>query len=279
MDSFEQNQVLEYPHMEYLEDQINLLKETLAYALQVDQSEINVSLPTLKNFYFIGNVYKSSWAIYLKGTEKIPKLLYTGNFLIQGGPYCKRSEKSPFGTKSLSSLTSVACTFSYEASFFKQNWALDLNLMGEENDKLKLSVKEYQEFLKLLNEIRAKWLLHLSEEGSSDFVICEFSEPTDPLFLADLEDLDSAATKVKSYFKPISSDAINIFKKLSTNTEFEGKFINLQPGMWLRDDVLIEMEKFYSGNFAEFEKQKNQTDSQDQNFSNPFKPQILKPSY
>ena len=35
---------------------------------------------------FINNIYKSSWAIYIRN-EELPKLLYTGNFLIQGGKY------------------------------------------------------------------------------------------------------------------------------------------------------------------------------------------------
>jgi hypothetical protein len=61
------------------------------------------------------------------------------------------------------------------------------------------------------------------------------------------------------------------------NTEFEGKFYNLQPGTWLRDDVLIELEKFYSEKFFNGQKVIFQLDAQDPGFTNPFKVQILKP--
>ena len=282
MDQIEQNQVLINSSIDYLEEQIHLIKSMLAYALNISLDEIKVSFPTLKNFYFVNNVYKSSWAIYTH-KDKLPRLLYSGNFLIQGGQYSQRSLKSPFGAKALSPLTSIANTFSYEASHFKQNWALDLNLFEEDSNKLKFSVKEYQEFLKLLNDLRALWSLHLSEEGNFDFVIIEFSEPSDPIFFIDLENIDSLAAKIKTYFKPISQNALNLLQKLSFNTEFEGKFVSLQPGTWLKDDVLIEMEKFHSEKFydgeklqielEEDEKEKNNTSY------NPFKVQALKPTY
>lgn len=274
MSELEQNQILYNSTIDYLEEQISILRAQLSYALSIPEDEIKVSFPTLKNFYFVNGVYKSSWAIYTH-KDKLPKLLFTGNFLIQGAHYGNRSFKSPFGIKGLEPLTSVANTFSVEASFFKQNWALDLNLFEENNEKLRFSVKEYQDFLKLLNNIRALWLLHLSEEGNFDFVISEFSEPTDPLFFMDLENFDSSATKIKTYFKPISEKALSLFQELSVNTEFEGKFFNLQPGTWLRDDVLIEMEKFYSEKF--FDKQEFQTQST--SYSGPFKIQALKPTY
>ncbi|MBI2996022.1 MAG: hypothetical protein HYY52_04885 [Candidatus Melainabacteria bacterium] len=261
-----------------LEEQAAILINMLSYGLEVPGDEIKISFPTLKNFYFVNNVYKSSWAIYTH-KDKLPKLFYTGNFLIQGGQYGSRSSRSPFGAKALTSLASVANTFSYDASVFKQNWTLDLNLFEENNEKLKFSVKEYQEFLKVLNIVRAKWLLHLGEEGNFDFAICEFSEPTDPLFFMDLESIDSSATKTKTYFKQISQNSLNLFQKLSSSTEFEGRFYNLQPGMWLRDDVLIEMERFYPNKFFEDEKVKIQFEESDYNYSNPFRVQALKPSY
>ena len=279
MGQLEQNELSTTSSISYLEEEITLLREMLSYALGVNQSEIKFSFPTLKNFYFTNNIYKSSWAIYIHD-EKLPKLLYTGNFLIQGGKFGKRSSRSPFGAQPLSPLLSVANTFSYEASFYKQNWTSDLNLLGDDPEKLKFSVKEYKEFLKLLNIVRAKWLLHLSEEGNFDFVIIEFSEPLDPLFFMDLENLDTSATKIKTYFKPISQNALNLFLNLSANTEFEGKFVNLQPGTWLRDDVLIEMEKFYSDKFFPTgEKLSLQVENIDYGFNNPFKEQILRPSY
>lgn len=278
MDQLEQNQFLSNAKVDYLEEQISLLKSMIAYALDVPVDDIKVSFPSLNNFYFVNNVYKSSWAIYIH-KDKLPKLLYTGNFLIQGGQYNERSPKSPFGAKALSPLTSVANTFSVEASTFKQNWALDLNLFEEEGEKLKFTVNEYKEFLKLLNHIRAQWLLHLSEEGNFDFVICEFSEPSDSLFFTDLENIDSLATKIKIYFKPISRKAISLFQNLSSNTEFEGKFFSLQPGSWLRDDVLIELEKFYSEKFFPDEKIQFDAEPQDISITNPFRIQALRPTY
>lgn len=285
MENLQQNQELTIQTIDqvpfsYLEEEVGFLKAMLSYGLNISENEIKVSFPTLKNFYLFNNVYKSSWSIYLY-KEQLPLLLYTGNFLLQGGQYGKRSERSPFGAKALSSLTSLANTFSMEASFFKQNWALDLNLLEEENSKLLFSVQEYKEFLRLLNKIRAQCLLHLSEERNIDFVISEFSEPSDPLFFMDLDELDSQATRVKTYFKPISQKALNLFQKLSANTEFEGKFFNLQPGTWLKDDVLIELEKFYSEKFFEGEKIEIKIEDveNDYNFNNPFKIQALKPSY
>ena len=278
MDQIEQNQFLKNASVDYLEEQISLLKSLLAYALGISQDEIKASFPSLSNFYFVNNVYKSSWAIYTHD-EKLPKLLFTGNFLIQGGQYNSRSPKSPFGAKALSPLTSIANTFSIEASTFKQNWALDLNLFEEESNKLKFTVNEYKEFLKLLNNLRAQWLLHLSEEGNFDFVICEFSEPSDPLFCTDLESIDSLATKIKIFFKPISQKAISLFQTLSTGTEFEGKFYSLQPGSWLRDDVLIELEKYYSEKFFNGEKVQIELEAPEYNINNPFKIQALRPTY
>ena len=283
MEHIEQNQVIPESST-YLRDEIDVIKSLLSYGLNVPFDEIKISFPTLNNFYFINNVYKSSWAIYLH-KDKLPKLLYTGNFLIQGGQYGKRSLRSPFGVNALSSLTSIANTFSYEASFFKQNWTMDLNLSDDNSEKLILTVKEYQSFLKILNKLRALWALHLSEEANIDFVITEFSEPTDALFFMNLEDFDSLATKVKTYFKPISHKSLELFQKLSLNTEFEGKFFNLQPGTWLRDDVLIEMEKFSSiknaKNFAltEEEKQILNQDLNESPYNNPFRVQALKPSF
>lgn len=281
MDQLEQNNVFLPTSIGYLEEQINLLRSMLAYALNLEPDEIKISFPTLKNFYYVNDIYKSSWAIYID-KDKLPKLLFTGNFIIQGGQYSKRSKKSPFGAGALAPLTSVANTVSLDASCFKQNWALDLNLFENENEKLRFSVKEYQEFLTLLNKVRAQWLLHLSEEGNFDFVISELSEPSDPIFFMDLENLDSLATRIKTYFKPISQRALNLFQKLSINTEFEGKFYSLQPGTWLMDDVLIEMEKFYSGNFFDGEKgEKIELDieSNKYDFNNPFKVQALRPSF
>ncbi len=276
MDQFEQNSTL-LSASNYLDEQVTLLKSMLSYGLNIPFEDIKVSFPSLKNFYFINNVYKSSWAVYIH-VDKLPKLLYTGNFLIQGGKYGKRSSRSPFGIEELSGLTSIANTFSYEASHFKQNWTLDINLFENEPEKLNFSVKEYQEFLKLLNTIRSQWTLHLSEEGNIDFVITEFSEPSDPLFFMDLENFDSAATKIKTYFKLISPASIQQFQRLSINTEFEGRFCNLQPGMWLRDDVLIEISKFIPDTLLDTEKQK-QKDQADTSYSNPFRIQALKPSY
>ena len=110
-------------------------------------------------------------------------------------------------------------------------------------------------------------------------MIIELSEPSDPLFFVDLENIDSLATKIKTYFKPNSLQCLNLFKTLSANTEFEGKFVNLQPGTWLRDDVLIEMEKFHSEKFFNDKNIKLQVENTDYNFNNPFKIQALKPIY
>src|SRR3989338_10139072 len=120
MEHIEQNQVLS-ESTTYLGEEISLIRTLLSYGLNVSVDEIKISFPSLNNFYFINNVYKSSWAIYLHN-EKLTKLLYTGNFLIQGAQYGNRSSRSPFGVNALSPLTSIANTFSYEASFFKQNW-------------------------------------------------------------------------------------------------------------------------------------------------------------
>lgn len=288
MDESEQSNNITTASAGYLEEQISSIKDQLAYALSTSPSEIKVSFPTLKNFYYVNNVYKSAWAIYLDGkgkdkNDKLPKLLYTGNFLIQGDKFGNRSVRSPFGAKALSPLTSVANSFSYEASIFKQNWTLDLNLLEEDDTKLAFTVKEYQDFLKMLNLLRAQWLLHLSEEGNFDFVICELSEPSDQIFFIDLESFDSSATKIKTYFKPISERALMFFRKLASNTEFEGKFFNLQPGMWLRDDVIIELQKFYSEKFLD--EIKNQfdlesiTSGNEYVFNNPFKVHALEPLY
>ena len=203
MGQLEKNEINQASSVGYLEEQISYLRSMLSYALDINEAEIKINFPTLKNFYFVNNIYKSSWAIYTH-REKFPRLLYTGNFLIQGGNYAKRSTRSPFGIDALSSLTSVANTFSFEASLFKQNWTLDLDLFQDSADKLKFSVKEYKDFLQLLNRIRAQWLLHLSEEGNFDFVIIEFSEPSDPVYFVDLGSIDSLGTKVRTYFKPIS---------------------------------------------------------------------------
>lgn len=280
MDSIEQNQKFntDISSVSYLADQIELLRSMLSYGLKLPQDEIKISFPTLKNFYLLNNIYKSSWAIYIH-SEKLPELLYTGNFLIQGGEYGRRSPKSIFGVKALSPLTSLANTFSIEASLFKQNWALDLNLFEEESTQLNFSVKEYQEFLTQLNFIRAQCLLHISEEGNFDFVIGEFSEPADPIFFMDLDHVYTQATKIKTYFKPISQKALTLLQKLSTNTEFEGKFFNLQPGTWVRDEILIELEKFYSEKFFIDENVQVDFEATDYTFNNPFKVQALRPSF
>ena len=274
----DKNQILNNESIGYLDEQIDLLKERLSLALNIPIEDVKVSFPTLQNFYLVNNIYKSSWAVYVKDGN-IPQLLFTGNFLIQGGKYSPRASKSPFGVKALSSLISIANTFSYDASIFKQNWTLDLNIFEEDSKKLRMTVLEYKNFLNLLNSIRAKWLLHLSEEGNFDFVITEFSEPLDALFFMDLENFDSLATKIKTYFKPISQNALDLFQELATNTEFEGKFYNLQPGTWLKDDVLIELEKFHSEKFYNGENVKLQIENIDYGFTNPFKIQIMKPSY
>lgn len=263
--------------LDYLNEEITTIRTMLASALELQFDEIKISFPSLNNFYVVNGLYKSSWAIY-KQNDVLPELLYTGNFLIQGGNFSKRSSKSPFGADALSDLTSVANTFSYEASRYKQNWTLDLSLFEEDKNRLKFSVKDYQYFLKLLNIVRTKWLLHLSEEGNFDFVIIELSESSEQPFFMDLENMDSIATKIKTYFKPISQEALNVFRLLSSDTEFEGKFVNLQPGTWLRDDVLIELEKFYSERFF------NDKINMDYNFSNsdfnnPFKTTSLRPSF
>lgn len=270
---------LQESSVDYLHDQAEHIKSMLSYGLDLPPEEIKINFPKLNNFYYSNKVYKSSWAIYIH-RNKMPKLLYTGNFLIQGGPFTKRSNKSPFGAKALNSLISVANTFSYDASYFKQNWTLDLNLFEEGAGKLNFTVKDYQEFLRQLNIFRGMWLLHLSEEGSYDFVISEFSEPSDPVFFIDLDNFDSSATKVKTYFKLISEEAFNLFKNLSSGTEFEGKFHNLQPGMWIKDDVIIEMENLFEERF--FGEQKPDIINNPQaeiEFKNPFRIQALRPSY
>ena len=280
MEYIEKNQISQESST-YLGDEIELIRSMLSSGFGVALEDIKVSFPTLSNFYFINNVYKSSWAIYLQNGN-LPKLLYTGNFLIQGDQYGKRSSKSPFGIDSLSNLTSLANTFSYEASYFKQNWTLDLSLFDDSSDKLTFSVKEYQEFLKLLNRLRALWGLHLSEEGNIDFVITEFSEPSDPLFFMNIEEFDSMATKIRTYFKPVSQKSVELFQKLSQKTEFEGKFFNLQPGMWLRDDVLIEMEHFSINKTvttSAIKEIKLQQEIDDSPYNNPFRVQALKPSF
>ncbi len=278
MERLENNQDLFNRSVNYLQEQVGMLQALLSYGLNLPTEEIKISFPALNNFYFVNNVYKSSWAIYTH-KDKLPQLLFTGNFIVQGGKYGNRSARSPFGAKALSPLTSIANTFSLEASTFKQNWTLDLNLFEEDSGKLAFSVKEYKEFLNLLNKLRAQWLLHLSEEGNFDFVISELSEPSDPIFFMDLESFDSQATKVKTYFKPISEKSLTLFQKLSANTEFEGKFFNLQPGTWLRDDVLIELEKFYSEKFFGNETVLVSAENNEYNSNDPFRVQALKPSY
>lgn len=265
--------------LDYLSEQIVQLKEILAFGLGLEKEEIKVSFPSLSNFYYVNNVYKSSWAIYIN-KDKLPKLLFTGNFLIQGDKYGNRSSKSLFGVNALLSLTSIANTFSTQASFFKQNWTLDLNLFEENESKLKLTVKEYQQFLTILNRVRAQWLLHLCEEGNFDFVIGEFSEPSDPMFFMDLDSIDALGTKIKTFFKPISEKAISLFKTLSIDTEFEGKFANPQPGSWIRDDVLLEMEKINSDKFFIKENPINIFSDESASInSSPFKVQALKPIF
>ncbi len=278
MGQLEKNEITESSSIGYLEEQISYLRSMLSYALDIKETEVKIKFPSLKNFYFINNIYKSSWAIYIQD-EKLPKLLYTGNFLIQGGNYAKRSTRSPFGRDSLLSLTSIANTFSFEASLFKQNWTLDLDLFQDSADKLKFSVKEYKDFLQLLNRIRAQWLLHLSEEGNFDFVIIEFSEPSDPVYFMDLESIDSSAIKVRTYFKPISENSLNLFQKLALGTEFEGKVFNLQPDAWLRDDVIIEIGNSYTEKSSEEKSNKLFNETADQGYNNPFKIQVFKPSY
>lgn len=278
MQQIKKNQLLFDTSTGYLEEQITTLKSILSYGLGLSFEEIKVSFPSLDNFYVAGGIYKSSWALYTH-TNKLPDLFYTGNFLIQGGPFVPRASRSPFGMEALSSLTSIANTFSHGASRFKQNWTNDLNLLFEENSKkLNLSVKEYQEFLEILNVVRAKWLLHLSEEGNYDFVVIEFSEPSDPLFFIDLENIDSLATKVKTYFKPISQKALNLLQSLTKNTEFEGRFANLQPGAWLRDDVLIEIENFYSEKISNKDSNAYLKIDEAEYFNNPFKIQSFRPT-
>lgn len=284
MGPYEPNQQFNNTSLNYLQEQFQVLRSMLSYALNIDPDEIKISFPALQNFYVVNGVCKSSWAIYVY-KDHFPKLLYTGNFLIQGGKkHSKRSSKSVFGAEALSSLTSVANTFSLRASLFKQNWTTDLSLYEKDNDKLMFSVREYQEFLKLLNSLRVRWLLHLSEEGNYDYVISEISEPTDSLFFMDLENFDSTAAKIKTYFKPISQKALTLFQKLALGTEFEGRFTNLQPGTWIKDDVLIELEKLYSDRF--FGKDKvdmtksmfSEEDESEYEFNNPFKVHALKPS-
>ena len=277
MEHIDKNPATSNTSLDYLNEEITTLRAMLASALELQLDEIKISFPSLSNFYFANGLYKSSWAIY-KQNGALPELLYTGNFLIQGGNFNKRSSRSPFGVDALSNLTSVANTFSYEASRYKQNWTLDLSLFEEDKNRLKFSLQEYQSFLKLLNVVRAKWLLHLSEEGNFDFVIIELSESSEQPFFMDLEKMDSLATKIKTYFKPISQKALNVFQLLSGDTEFEGKIVNLQPGTWLRDDVLIELEKFYSEKFfnGEINIDYNLNNSE---FNSPFKTTNLRPSF
>lgn len=247
MEANKENLITEEPST-YLVDEINELKNILSIGLNISADDIKVSFPTLKNFYSINNVFKSSWAIY-SIEDKLPKLYFTGNFLIQGGAYPDRSKRSPYGIDELRCLSSIANTFSVQASIFKQNWTMDLNIIDESEKKLNFTVKEYQDFLNLLNSIRAKWLLHLCEEGNFDFAICEFSESADPMLFLDMENLHTGATKIKTYFKPVSNNAIEVFKSLSSKSEYEGKFFNIQPGTWVKEDVLIEMEKLSSNKF------------------------------
>ena len=272
------NQVVNNSLNEYLHEQISELQAMLSQAIRIPEVDLSINFPTLKNFYVINNVYKSSWAIYISDKNN-PKLLYSGNFLIQGGNYPKRSLKSPFGANALSSLSSIAHTFSQEASIFKQNWTLDLNLFEEDSTKLLFSVKEYQEFLKLLNLCRMQWLLHLSEEGNFDMVITEISSPSDPLFFMNLENFDSGAANIETYFKPISEKALTLFQKLSSGTEFEGKFYNLQPGTWVKDDVLIEIEKLYPEKFFIDKSITLESQSGENAFTSPFKVQTLRASF
>lgn len=256
MDSFEQENVIDTvisSNKGHLEESFNHLKLNLATALDLNLEDIRISFPTLKNFYSVNNIYKSSWAIYLDDVD-IPKLLFSGNFLIQGKDYSKRSRKSPFGADAFLDLSSLANTYSYDASIFKQNWTMDLNLTQTETSKINFTVKEYKEFLKILNRLRALWLLHLCEEARIDFVICEFSEPSDQIYFADLEKIESGATKIKSYFKLVSENAMDLFKNLAVGTEFEGKFYSLQPGTWINEDVLIELQNLYPEKFYESSK-------------------------
>ena len=251
----------------YLGEQIYLIRSILAVSLDLNLEDVKINFPMLKNFHSVNNVYKSSWAIH---SNELQKLFFAGNFLAQGGEYSKRSIRSPFGSEVLSSLTSLANTFSYSSSICKQNWALDLNIYGKEEHKLNLSVNEYKEFLRLLNMLRAQWLLHLSEEGKFDFVICEFSEPSDPLYFIDLESIDSNASKIKTYFKLVSEDALKKFRQLSTDTEFEGRFLNLQPGAWLREDILVEL--------LSFNNQYNVKIEPNDDYTGPFKMGLLRPT-
>ena len=277
MTQFEQYNLLETTNSSFLDDNLDLLKSLLSYALHLKSSDIKVSFPTLKNFYVTNNIYKSSWAIYINNDEeKVPKLLYTGNLFIQGGKFSARSSKSPFGMDILSPLTSIANTFSHDASVYKQNWTVDLDLYEDDPNKLKFSIKEYQYFLKLLNILRAQWSLHLCEEINFDFVIIEFSEPSDQLFFIDLESIDSTATKVKTYFKPVSQKSLSIFQQLATKSEFEGKFFNLQPSSFIRDEIICELESFYQGKKLS---SRNIAEENEQNFvnNNPFRVEIFKP--
>lgn len=266
MEQSENNQSLE----SLLEQDVQTIKTILAYGLSMNESDIKVSFPSLKNFYEVNGIFKSSWAIYTH-EGKLPNLLYTGNYIIQGPNYTKRSKRSPFGASALSPLTSVASTFSKDASLFKQNWTHDISLVGEEEGKLNLTLQEYQELLRLINKVRAKWTLHLSEEGNFDFVISEFSEPNESPFFVGLDGLDSAATRIKTYFKPTNEDALSLIKTLAAGTEFEGKFYNIQPGTWVKDDVLIEMEKLFSDKFYNGEQPDlTQENEDDVGVSNPF---------
>ena len=274
----EQNSIFLNPSSSYLEEYFTPMRAMLSYALNLSESEIKISFPALNDFKFINGVYKAPWAIFIH-QDKLPKLLYAGNFLIQGGTYSQRATKSVFGMQPLLELSSLANTFSQNASYFKQNWTLDLNLIDEvDSEKLRFSLKEYKEFLKLLNKIRSQWLLHLSEEGNIDFVIIEFSEPSDQLFFIDLENIDSLASTIKTYFKPISPKALTVFQQLSKKTEFEGKFYNLQPGTWLRDDVMIEIKDFHSNasGAQEVKVIKDQLQESDYGFLNPFRVQAFK---
>ena len=151
MEQIKKNQILFDTSTDYLEEQITTLKSILSYGLDLSFEEIKVSFPSLDNFYVAGGVYKSSWALYTH-TNKLPELFYTGNFLIQGGPFVPRAPRSPFGMEALSSLTSIANTFSHGASRFKQNWTNDLNLLFEKsfNKILTFLIKKLQFFDQIL---------------------------------------------------------------------------------------------------------------------------------
>ena len=121
--------------------------------------------------------------------------------------------------------------------------------------------------------------MYQDEEGNFDFVIIEFSEPSDPVYFVDLGSIDSLATKVRTYFKPISEHSLNLFQKLALGTEFEGKFFNLQPDAWLRDDVIIEIGNFYTEKIFEEKDNKLFNEVIDQSYNNLFKMQAFTPIY